>query len=457
MGTKRRWTLVCLGAASVLVAATVTAPPAWGDQPTSTVAQSYLNQGYQQTFSDEFNYLDTTTWTRGFRAKTSQFIHPGDTMFGYTESQVATTGGALRITAQNTPLTVAERTVGNRSGAVSSRYGRTFTYGYFETRLRKNATVAGWTFVPAFWMDGIGDSDNRSHTSSSTLGKKALPNGTASEVDIIEAPGDASNWAVHRVDADGTGPASVVSNRAALTVGQWYTVGMAWTPSGYTFYLDGATIGSVTSGTISNTPMYLMLSAAGGGVPASGSASVDFDYVRVYQSPAIAAANPAVAWTGFDRGAWKATAISTSGNRHPANVVKVHTGVPQPFWRTAETSQSGDEWFQVDLGTMQTLNQLRIVAPQAYSSTLDTVGAPPAQYQLYMTNDVAGWRQPGSSVWGSAFASGAGANTINACFAQRTGRYLMIKQVGTNATKAWSIRDLYGFNSTHQPLTGVVC
>ncbi|PRY63841.1 beta-glucanase (GH16 family) [Knoellia remsis] len=421
--------------------------------PTSPTAQSLLDQGYELTWRDEFNrpVLDRTKWTCGFRSKRSDYIHPGD-YYAYAASQVSVRDGHLRIVAETKDVTVNERTVPRASGGVSSRWHATFTYGYFECRFRQNVRTAGWTFVPAFWMDAIGDSDNRVHDRSRF--KKAIPRGWGNELDILESSGRmGQSWAVHTGDDDGSGIGSISgAHWENNEVGVWHTASLLWTPDSYTFYIDDDVTQHVARSDrrdIAATPHYLMLSAAGH-MPANGETGIyDVDYVRVYQHPQIDAPNHT--WTGFDRGPWHLSASSTDGTRWSEKVNKIYTGHGGggDFWRSAQT-QRGGEWFMIDLGITQRVRHLRIVAPQAYPQTggsLDTEGQWAEEFEIYSASAPEAWRAPDHPAWARPIATGRGEVVSNVVFGRPVvGRYLMIRQTGQNPAKKWSIRDIYAFD-----------
>ncbi|PRY63842.1 F5/8 type C domain-containing protein [Knoellia remsis] len=422
-----------------------------GVVPHSATAASFLSQGYELTWRDEFDkpHLDPRNWTRGFRSKRSDYIHPGDN-YCYAGSQVSLGDGFLRIIAENKEKTVNERTVPRATGGVSSRWHQTFTYGYFEARFRQNIRPAGWTFVPAFWLDAIGDSDNRDHDRSRF--KNALPTGWGAEVDILESSGLRGwNWAVCNLDDDGSGAGWVDKwLNFNLETDVWHTVSCLRTPEGYTFYLDDIETGRVTAADrrIASTPMYLMLSAAGHMPPNGETGIYDVDYVRVYQHPEMDA--PVNHWTGFDRGPWHLSASSTDGTRWSEKVNKVYSGHGWgDFWRSA-APQRGDEWFMIDLGVTQRVRQLRIVAPQAYpqrGGSLDTEGQWAEEFEIYSASAPPAWRNPDHPAWGNPLASGRGDVVSDVVFGRPVvGRYLMIRQTGQNPEKKWSIRDIYAFD-----------
>jgi beta-glucanase (GH16 family) len=76
-----------------------------------------------------------------------------------------------------------------------------------------------------------------------------------------------------------------------LQDGNFHTAGLAWTPDGYTVYLDGVVIDSVPASVpVSAAPEYIILSSevtsnfppGGYGSKSDSAATFDVDWVRVY-------------------------------------------------------------------------------------------------------------------------------------------------------------------------------
>ncbi|MEV6105834.1 family 16 glycosylhydrolase [Streptomyces sp. NPDC051940] len=459
--------LAFAGAVSAAGSAIAGSAPATGTSAVGDFAERPVDDvlaqgGYQQVWADEFDStaLDGTQWSPVFRSKAGDFIHPNDN-FGYFADQVSVGGGTLHIDTTAASGTVDGRTVSFRSGSASTAGHRTFTYGYLEARIRYSAIASG--YGPAMWLDGVGDADNRRYHDPD-LPKAALAPGGAQEVDVLEAYPGYSDFVVHRTDGEVRAESRLgyFSYAQTAKAGEWHTYGLMWKPGGYELYFDGqlaGTLNGTATDPVSNTPMYLMLSAAGHTAP-GGKATMDVDWVHYYQTSADDTARAAMPqWTQVDRGPWLTRASSTDGTQYAARTVKVHGVGASHYWRSAD-SQSGDEWFMVDTGKVQDLGQLRVVAPQAVTTggtgSSDATGAPATSYEVYATDDPAGWSDASSPSWGTPLASGAGSPTIDACLPQGTqGRYLMIRQTGINAAKKWSVRDVYAFNSA--PLTGVSC
>ncbi len=112
--------------------------------------------------------------------------------------------------------------------------------GYFEAQIRIPRGKGLW---PAFWL---------------------LPvSGYPPELDVIEALGDAPQRvysSTHAVAGAGSG-AQVHTD--VNDPGAFHRYGMAWTPDGITFYVDGSRTGTVPN--VSQQPMYMLLNLQVGG------------------------------------------------------------------------------------------------------------------------------------------------------------------------------------------------
>lgn len=127
---------------------------------------------------------------------------------------------------------------------------------------------------------------------------------------------------------------------------------------------------------------------------------------------------PALSRTG-----WIATASSTEAGGSPANALD---GNATTRWSTG-TAQVNGQWFQVDMLSAKTFNQISL---DAGSSTGDY----PRGYAVYVSNDGVNW--------GSPVASGTGSTQlINITFAMQTARYIKIVQTGS-VGNWWSLHEL---------------
>jgi uncharacterized repeat protein (TIGR02543 family) len=116
------------------------------------------------------------------------------------------------------------------------------------------------------------------------------------------------------------------------------------------------------------------------------------------------------------RSGWVASASSANGS--PANAIDGDIGTR---WSTG-ANQTYGQWFQVDLGSVQTFN--RIVMDAGSSS-----GDYPRGYQVNVSND--------GSTWGSPVATGTGSAVTTVTFAPQTARYIRVMQTGSVTGSVW--------------------
>jgi beta-glucanase (GH16 family) len=254
-------------------------------------------EGLTLVWSDEFSgsELDRSKW--GFQIGVRDEYHGklGNTWYWgndelqyYTEDSVSVSDGVLTITASRRDYEGMEYT----SARILTRDLASFTYGYFEARIKLPASRGMW---PAFWM--MPQPSDPSSTRNEYGGWSA-----SGEIDIMEArgriPGEIGN-ALHY----GGKPHvySADSERLDAPISEWHTYGLDWTADYIIWYVDGKESFRVTSDqwwtSASNgssapfdKPFYLILNLAVGGNYDGGvkpsddfeSASMLVDYVRVY-------------------------------------------------------------------------------------------------------------------------------------------------------------------------------
>src|SRR5258706_2372171 len=113
------------------------------------------------------------------------------------------------------------------------------------------------------------------------------------------------------------------------------------------------------------------------------------------------------------RTGWLATASSSGAGDAPANALD---GNAASRWSTG-AAQANCQWFQVDMLSGKTFNQLTL---DAGTSTGDY----PRGYQAFVSSD--------GTNWGSAVASGTGsAQLVTVTFAVQTARYIRVVQTGS--------------------------
>ena len=254
-------------------------------------------EGLTLVWSDEFSgsELDRNKW--GFQIGVRDEYHGklGNTWYWgnnelqyYTEDSVSVSDGVLTITASRRDYEGMEYT----SARILTRDLASFTYGYFEARIKLPTVQGMW---PAFWM--MPQPSDPSSTRNEYGGWSA-----SGEIDIMEArgriPGEIGN-ALHY----GGKPHvySADSERLDAPISEWHTYGLDWTADCIIWYVDGKESFRVTSdqwwtsasdGSSApfDKPFYLILNLAVGGNYDGGvkpsddfeSASMLVDYVRVY-------------------------------------------------------------------------------------------------------------------------------------------------------------------------------
>ena len=251
-------------------------------------------------WGDEFNgpVIDSSKWARqGDYTRQQGYWIQGD---AYLNGQ-----GQLVLRVMQDPVTGHYG-----SGAVFGKYLRTF--GYFEAKVKFPIQQGHWC---AFWVY----SDSEGNTN-------VIGGADGAEIDIMEKAWltdhiqDALHW-------DGYSP-SPLAGSAGLQVlnmgmndGGWHIFAMDWTPTNYTFYVDGTQTWSTNAGGVSQVPSYVILSEevgnfgtgpdAWGTGPISNAVLPDYylvDYVRVYDTNVLRAqlscpmllnvSNVVVSWTG---------------------------------------------------------------------------------------------------------------------------------------------------------------
>ncbi len=259
-------------------------------------------EGYRLVWRDEFNgaSLDTAKWGYQTGIKDIYGSSVGPDYWGngelqyYTEDAVSVADGSLKITA-------TKQQQGDRpftSGRILTRDKASFTYGYFEARMK---TPTGSGMWPAFWM--LPQPSSPANSENEYGGWPA--NG---EIDIMEAKGRLENkvdttlhfgkaWDAHDYVTQET---TLSSN-----TDEWHTYAVDWTADAISWFVDGQKVLTVTkdrwwSQDVSNQgksqpfdkPFYIIFNLAVGGMYDSynqpdgsfTSAAMYVDYVRVYEA-----------------------------------------------------------------------------------------------------------------------------------------------------------------------------
>ncbi len=259
-------------------------------------------EGYRLVWRDEFNgaSLDTAKWGYQTGIKDIYGSSVGPDYWGngelqyYTEDAVSVADGALKITA-------TRQQQGDRpftSGRILTRDKASFTYGYFEARMK---TPTGSGMWPAFWM--LPQPSSPDNSENEYGGWPA--NG---EIDIMEAKGRLENkvdTTLHFGKAWNEHDYVTQETTLSSNTDEWHTYAVDWTAGAISWFVDGQKVLTVTkdrwwSQDVSNQgksqpfdkPFYIIFNLAVGGMYDSynqpdgsfTSAAMYVDYVRVYEA-----------------------------------------------------------------------------------------------------------------------------------------------------------------------------
>ena len=216
-------------------------------------------------FSDEFDVtaLDTSKWNTGWFG---EGITPGvnEVEAGcYNSENVAVASGNLRLTVREKQERCDGVSQPYSTAMVNTHDKYSYTHGYAETRMYIPATadgsMANW---PVFWTNGENWPDD-------------------GENDIVEGLRGGMDYRYHYTGTDGA-----YQNQGITVAGTWvgwHTFGSEWTDGATSYYFDGQLVGQVTAGT--NSPHYLVMAYTMGDwvEPALLPATLQVDYVRVWQ------------------------------------------------------------------------------------------------------------------------------------------------------------------------------
>ena len=253
-------------------------------------------------WSDEFNgtALDTKVWSYQTGTQDHYGNSWGPQYWGNDELQYYTNGNNVKVADGVLEITAKRESMGDRdftSARITTRDTKTYTYGYFEARIKSPAIEGMW---PAFWM--LPQPSSKNSTDNAYGG---WPNN--GEIDIMEAKGRLKNvvdctlhygrgWENENHMMNGKSP-TLSSN-----IDQWHTYALDWRKDYIAWIVDGREVHRVTSSewwTGSSTvqtapfdkPFYILLNLAVGGQydnyrsPSASfsQATMSIDYVRVYE------------------------------------------------------------------------------------------------------------------------------------------------------------------------------
>jgi hypothetical protein len=207
---------------------------------------SFLPSNYGLVYNDNFS-------------GTSLDSNWSNTTIGGEESGAAETSRAISVDNGLTISSYTRNGTNYTAGLSTQSSGLTFTYGYFQATMEfLGGSTGGAGIFSDFWLESTGMLNS---TGSS------LPLSSGAEIDVVEHrytpttsyPGN-TDWDVHW-NGYGSGAESDYDpfENAALDSG-YHTYGVLWTPTGYTFYIDGTDVGQTSSG-VSTGPEFLVLTS----------------------------------------------------------------------------------------------------------------------------------------------------------------------------------------------------
>jgi len=282
------------GATPAAASAPVTAPaPAEPDGP-----RPGASGRWKLVFDDEFSgtALDTTKWqlcNPSFRAYCLPWNDELETFntAATDNANVRVADGQLHLVATkdaNGKIYSGMVSTGPWPASFGSRpagyQGFTYTYGYYEGRVR---IPRGNGFWPSLW-----------ELPATSDGNEGWPD--TGEFDVFEIPGNdptdfhfTAHWGGNGGDCGHPCSAQTATIPDAST--NWHTFGLDWEATGLTWYVDGQKVGRTITdpAAIKNTPFFIIANFSVGGTwaPLKGGvdantpfpASMDIDWLRVYQ------------------------------------------------------------------------------------------------------------------------------------------------------------------------------
>lgn len=254
-------------------------------------------EGLTLVWHDEFDgtELDLTKWGYQIGVRDEYHGKLGNTWYWgnnelqyYTKDAVSVGDGVLTITARREECEGMEYT----SARILTRDLASFTYGYFEARIKLPTVRGMW---PAFWM--MPQPSDPSSTRNEYGGWSA-----SGEIDIMEARGRIPNEIGNALHYGGNPHVySADPQRLDTPISEWHVYAVDWREDSITWYVDGVEAFKVTGSqwwtsasdddsAPFDKPFYLLLNLAVGGNYDGGieppedfeSASMIVDYVRVY-------------------------------------------------------------------------------------------------------------------------------------------------------------------------------
>lgn len=249
-------------------------------------AENYVPDGYKMVWSDEFNAALQSGGKPSLPSSSDWWYETGNGGWGNHELEnyiSAYNGTDTCAAVSNGTLKIIAKKVGTQVLSVRMNTNKSWTYGYFEARLKLPTGVGTW---PAFWM----------------MPKNFTAWPDDGEIDIMEEVGYHANYvssSIHCKAYNHTlGTQKTAENYLETAQSDFHIYGCLWTADFIKFYVDGKltlTFSNDGKGDKSTWPFnaafYLKLNLAWGG-DWGGAKGVDekilpatyeVDYVRVYQ------------------------------------------------------------------------------------------------------------------------------------------------------------------------------
>ena len=254
-------------------------------QETGTLP-NYVPEGYVLIWQDEFNEPRQSNGKPAMPDLSKWYYETGNHGWGNNEIQNYIAGFAGKDTCAQIyggTLKIIAKQVGNQVFSIRMNTNQSWTYGYFETRMKLPAGKGTW---PAFWM----------------LPKNFVKWPDDGEIDIMEHVGYAPNFVhstVHTKAYNHSIGTQVGNNRyISSAITDFHVYAVEWTEDFIYGYIDGLryfTFPNDHTGNKDtwpfNVPFYLKLNLAWGGGWGGAQgldynalpATYEIDYVRVYE------------------------------------------------------------------------------------------------------------------------------------------------------------------------------
>jgi beta-glucanase (GH16 family) len=242
----------------------------------------------QLVWSDEFNTDGNVNTVNWHQQSQMPGWFAGEPMH-YTNRPVNSfvSNGSLKIVAKKEAYTANGQTKNYTSARLNSKFA--FTYGKVEIRAKM---AAGIGTLPALWMLGKNIDEAGAWWTLQGFGSLVWP--ACGEIDIIEHWGDNLNFvqsAIHTPSSFGNTENKGGQTIANATTG-FHTYVLNWSPQKMVFSVDGLvhyTYNPILKNADTwpfNAEQYILMNVAilpGVVTPAFNQATMEVDYVRVYQ------------------------------------------------------------------------------------------------------------------------------------------------------------------------------